>query len=129
MAWTFLDFVNASGQNEIRVWLDGLPKKVKAKVNTRLQHLQAEKVLIDTRYTEVLHGECEGLMEIKIEAANVQYRPLAFYGPGDRQITILFPAEERSDRFEPPGACEAALRKREEVLRMPNERVCPHDYS
>ncbi len=129
MPWNFLDYVDPGGQNAIKLWLDSLPTKVKARINTRLQHLAGLDVLSDTRYTEKLSGKYSNLIEIKIEANNVQYRPLAFYGPERWQITILFPAEERSDRFEPPGACDTALRRRIEVQAEPEKRTCAHDYS
>lgn len=129
MVWTFLDFVDARGVNQIKAWLDSVPAKVKAKFNTRLQYLRNEKVLSDAPYTKMLKGEGDGLMEIIFEVFNVQYRPLAFYGPGNHEITILFPAEERSGRFVPRGTVRTAQRRRYEVERNPQGRVCPHDFS
>ena len=130
MTWTFRDYVDRRGRNAIKEWLGTVPSEVKVKLNARLQHLRDEKVLMDTRFTEKLKGQgAEGLMEIKFEVGNVQYRPLAFYGPNPGEITIVFPAEERNDRFVPPGAVGTAQRRRHEVIADPEGKSCSHDYS
>ena len=132
MVWTFLDFVGPDGSNYIKAWIEGLPAsvrvKVKAKFTTRLQNLAGISLLGSTPYVTPLTGECSGLVEIKFEVMNVQYRPLAFYGPAREEITILIGAEERGGKLVPSTACEIAIERRGQVL-ADRTCVCPHDFS
>jgi hypothetical protein len=58
-----------------------------------------------------LKGDCEGLWEIRFKAGNVQQRPLG-YRSGANEFTIVFWAEEKNNRWIPPGACEQGLRRK-----------------
>ena len=128
--WAFLDFVDGQGENVIQDWLQGLAPsvraEVKAKLNTRIQYLEVTSIF-GPPYTGLLHGECAGLFEIKFKVKNVQYRPLACYGPEAREVTLLFGAIEKSDRLEPPGACSTAL-NRKALIDTDRRYVCPHDF-
>src|SRR5215210_9594396 len=105
--WTFRDYVAPSGENLIHTWLNERPKKAKVRINTRLLYFEA-LVRINEPHAKTLEGECAGLLELRIKA-EVQYRLLCCYGPGRGEITILFGAIERGDRFEPASACSIAL--------------------
>jgi hypothetical protein len=59
--------------------------------------------------TRVLEGECDGLIEIRFFAENVQHRPLGFYGPLKLEFTIAFFATERGGKFYPRNSCGTAL--------------------
>ena len=131
MAWTFYDFVDERGGNGIRAALDALPPsrraRSKAALTQRLNLLKALPSLQDDQYTKALSGACDGLFEIRFRKDGVQYRPLAFYGPGRREITLLLLAEERNGRFVPRDACATALRRR--GLALQDRRfIQPHDY-
>lgn len=132
MSWEFLDFVDQRGVNQIKAWVEGLApsvrSRVKAKFNERLRMLQVQPVLNDPKLTKMLDGECDGLMEVRFRSQRVQYRPLAWYGPSTREITLLIGAEERENRFVPSNACQVALQRRTLVLRD-RRQVCPHDFS
>ena len=110
--WTFLDFVDDRGENQIRAWIEGQPpsfgKRLRATLNARLDLLSAMKPLRGLPYTKILDGECDGLFEIRFKANNVQCRPLCFYGPNRTEITILMGAKEMNGRFVPPNACTTA---------------------
>lgn len=134
MAWTFLDYVDSTGTNRIKAWVEALPDsvrlKVKAKFNERLRAIATFPTLSDTTYTEMLTGACDGLMEIKFLCQKVQYRPLACYGVQRHEIVILIGAEERNDRFVPLGACESALAIKQIVLADKGRKhVVTHDFS
>lgn len=129
--WEFFDFVDGDGRNVIHEWLDGLApsarKKVRQKLTARLDYLQATPVFA-LPYTRMLVGDCAGIFEIRFEVNNVQYRPLACYGPSGREVTILTGAIEVNDRFEPLSVPSTALERK--ALVMSNRRyVCPHDYT
>ncbi len=105
--WTFKVFISLSKTNEIKKWLNTLPKKDKAKIDARIRHLETQKRLEEGPYVEPLTGY-KGLFEIKILSGRVQYRPIGCYGPKRREFTILKGAIEKGDKFEPKNAPDIA---------------------
>src|SRR5712691_12982035 len=87
--WTFLDFFTARGENDILRWLNSneVPKKAKAKINARIIALQGFP-LFPEQYFSAYTG-WPGLYELRVVFANVQYRPFGFYGPGERNFSLL----------------------------------------
>ena len=110
--FTFYDYVNASGENKIRSWLDGQTVKVRAKFDTWLRNLEATPIgLWGEPYVSQLHGECNQLFEIKPEVQGVQYRLLGFHGPA-RDPTLVFGAREVGGKWQPPSTCNQAQKRR-----------------
>lgn len=124
--WTLRDYVAASGVNEIHVWLNGLPVRAKAKVNWRLAELEAMRQFVRPLTGRLHTGDCEGLYEVRVDVGNVQYRPIFCYGPGGRDVTILYGAIEKDDKFVPPTACLIARRNRLYITER--GRTCVHDF-
>jgi len=124
--WTFKDYVAAGGMNEIHAWLDGLPERAKAKINWRIRQLEATKNLTRPA-VGMLTRDCDGLIELRVEVGNVQYRPLCCHGPGVREVTLLFGAIEKGGKFEPLSACLIALRNKARIAGR--GRTCDHDFS
>ncbi len=124
--WSFRDYVNERGDNLIHAWLQTLSQKAKAKINVRIQYLEAVPVF-DPQYVSALSGYPD-LLELRVVFSGVQYRPIACYGPAQREVTLLFGATERGDRFDPPTACDIALRRRSEIL-ADRRRTVEHDLS
>lgn len=127
--WSFFNYVDDRSRNVIRAWVDeDVPpharKDVRRRLNARLDIIADLNQLGPPQVT-ALHGECEGLMEIKFEIGNVQYRPLACYGPGSDEVTLLMGATERGGRFVPANACATALSRAARIYEP--GRVCPHD--
>ena len=128
---TFYDFIDQSGRNVIRDWLDvqGQKKRPKAKLNFRMQNLEGwPRHLWVEPYTKPLKGNCQGLIEIRADVQNVQYRLLGFHGPGDREVTLVFGAHERGGKFVPRSACEIALKRKGEAENQPMGRRSMHDF-
>lgn len=127
--FNFYDYVDEAGQNQIRAWLDCIGAKPKARLNSWILHLAAtppgqwSRPLVDT-----LAGECEGLFEIRAQVNRVQYRLLGFHGTGERQVTLVFGAVERSNRFEPLSACEQAQRRKSQVEQDPEKHRRAHAF-
>lgn len=126
--WTFLDFVNDNGVNLVREWTQRMPPIAKQRFTTRIELLEVTPVLQTAGYTTVLEGECDGLFEIKFTANRIQWRPLAYYGPGRRQVTILAGATEKGGRLMPRNACAMALARRD-LVQSDRRYVCDHDFS
>lgn len=124
--WHFRDYVDGAGQNQIRIWLDSEPLKVQMRIDALIRNLEVAERLWEP-HVKVLKGECKGLIELRIKINKIQYRPLAYYGPIRRQITLLYGAIEKGDRFEPKNSCEIALERRA-LIESGFASTCPHEF-
>jgi hypothetical protein len=106
--WAFRSFVSEGRESAVHSWYQGQTKKVRAVFDTRLKYLR-DWPKWDMPRTRVLEGECDGLIEIRFFAENVQHRPLGFYGPLKLEFTIAFFATERGGKFYPRNSCGTAL--------------------
>ena len=125
----FFDYVDASGANKIKAWLNGPGRAVKAKLNTWLRHLEAtppgqwKRPLVDT-----LTDECAGLFEVRASKSHVQYRILGFHGPGRREATLAL-GTSKPGKVVQIGDCREALIVKKIVEAQPVERRVKHDFS
>jgi hypothetical protein len=130
MFWTFFNYVTvrASGErlNEIYEWLNSreVPKKAKAKINGRLVALQGFPLFPEQYFSA--YKEWDDLYELRIVSSGVQYRPFGFYGPKQKQFTILIGSIEKGKV--PKSTLKVADERRKIVLADPS-RICPHDFS
>ncbi len=125
MPWTFLNFLDARGQNVIKAWLAELPAKARAKINARLLHLQAEEHW-SPPYVKPITGYMD-IYEIRVIRQNIQYRPLGFHGPQKGEFTLVIGAIEQGDRIYPPGAFATAV-SRSNAVRTGQSQTCEHDF-
>jgi hypothetical protein len=105
--WTILDYVELTGRNQIREWLDGLPPKDQAKIDERLR---AREQL--DKWSEKWASKYEGtdeIYEFRITGNKIQYRPLGTY-QGRRQYVILAGAIEKDGKI-PKRNIETAKRR------------------
>ena len=110
--WTFYDFLDGRGVNLIRQWLDALPDKARAKINTRILFMRAIPAWPE-QYVSAIKGWPE-LVELRVVSAGSQYRPLGFYGPQRHQFTLVLGAIEKGKL--PSRVLEAADENRKIVL-------------
>ena len=122
-SWTFKNYLEPNGQNPVHTWLDSLPKRAKARINVTIGMLEAMDRL-EMPYARALKYDCAGLIELRIPCGNVQYRPLSCYGPGPRDVTILFGAIEKGSKFVPASACSTALTRKTHITTK--GRTCDH---
>lgn len=126
--WTFRSYVNQQGKVLIREWYSGQSDAVQGTFDNRLKHLRVTKPQNWRRpLVEKLSGKCDGLVEIRFKADNVQHRPLGFYGPNSLEFTIVYFATEKGGKFIPKEACEIALERKKEVLADINKRSCVYE--
>ena len=107
VGWTILDYVELTGRNQIRDWLDGLPPKDQAKIDERLRAMEqldkwSEKWASKYRGTDEIY-------EFRITGNKVQYRPLGTYY-GKKQYIILAGAIEKGNKIQKRNI-EAAKRR------------------
>ena len=122
--WTFYDFQEERGVNTIRQWLDGLPAKAAAKINTRLLYMMAVSIWPE-QYVSSFVGYPE-LVELRIVHAGVQYRPIGFYGPERREFTLVLGTVEKGSI--PQRILETANANRKLVLATGRSRICEHRF-
>lgn len=108
-SWTIYDFATG-GVNEIRAWIDSLPKAAQAKIDLRVRYLEATAVWPPQYISD--RKDCDGIYELRIGCSGVEYRPLGFFGPSRRQFTLLLGAVEKGDQLEPRNFCTVATRRR-----------------
>jgi hypothetical protein len=123
-----MDFLDERGTNPIREWLSDVrqvPVKAKAKIDRILLQLAGTPLWVRPLASN-LDGY-PGIVEIRVRWMNTQYRILGFRGPQERQFTILFPALEQGDEFQPPNAPITAMTRMETVT-ADWSRACEHRY-
>jgi Gp49-like protein DUF891 len=91
--WTFYDFLDGRGCNSIREWMDSLPAKIAAKIDTRIIYMQAIEVWPE-QFVSSLVGYPD-IFELRIASFGAQYRSLCCYGPTQREVTIVLGATEK----------------------------------
>ena len=114
--WSFRCYRSADGTDQVKAWYDGGSKQLRAKFISRMKTLgQLARNEWHENLYKTLHGECDGLAEIRFFADKVQQRPLGFHS-GGAEFTILFCAKEKGGKFVPLSACAKAIARKDEVL-------------
>ena len=134
--YTFYDYINAQGDNEILLWLNDVGgrgkdrHKLKAQFTRILLHLEGASTGEWRRpQFDNLHDECAGLYEIRKEFKNIPYRLIGFHGPGQAAGTLVFGAREINDQFDPSETCRIAQGIKALVLSDPSTYRRQHDWS
>jgi hypothetical protein len=90
--WAFFDYVEITGRNPIRDWLDDLPEEDSAKIDYRLRQMEAMSVWSEG-WVSKYRGTDE-IFELRISGNRVKYRPLGTYY-GTRRFVLLAGAIEK----------------------------------
>lgn len=113
--WTFFDYVELTGRNPIREWLDGLPEEDCVKIDYRLRQMSAMTTAVwPEGWLSKYRGTTE-IYELRISGNRVKYRPLGTYY-GARQFIILTGAIEKGWKI-PKRDIETAERRLSNVQR------------
>jgi len=123
-----MDYLDERGTNPIQDWLSDVrqvPVKAKAKIDRILLQLAGTRLWVRPLASNL--DDYPGIVEIRVRWMNTQYRILGFRGPDERQFTILFPALEQGDEFQPLGAPGIA-RTRMQIVEADWSRACEHRY-
>lgn len=56
--------------------------------------------------------ECRGLHELRFVADRIVYRPLGYFGPGERVFTLVLWVTKKDGQYRPANYCERAARVR-----------------
>jgi phage-related protein len=113
--WTIYDYVEKTGRNPVRDWLDTLPESDCAKVDYRLQQMAAMP-----RWPEKWVSKYQGyddIFELRISGNKIEYRPLFAYH-GEKQFIILVGAIEKGGKI-PKQDLETAQKRLTKLLKDP----------
>jgi hypothetical protein len=123
------DYVDTDGVNIIKPWLDQLGPMAKAKVNTRLNTLeQMSRTEWAMPLTEVLKGDKDGLIAIRIKFQGIEYRLLGYDGPFRSEFTILAYCLERNNKYIPLDIGRVANERRRTIGTNPTGQRIRHDF-
>jgi hypothetical protein len=129
MAWTFLDYVDEQGRNQVRAWIDSLPPSDRVKAESKLDATLLS--LIEASQLEPPQVKpwvgSPGILELRFSVGRIAYRPLMAYRPPAREVVILIGAKEVNDRIVPASAPARASERRQVILND-HRRAVPHDY-
>lgn len=95
--WTIYDYIELTGRNPIREWLNGLPDDDCAKIDYRLQQMMGMQRWDREKWVSKYRGTDE-IYELRITGNKVQYRPLGTYF-GGKQFILLSGAIEKGGKI------------------------------
>lgn len=126
--WTLRCYVSPTGRDVVEKWYAKQPVAAQAAFDTVLEYLsQRTRDEWGRPDFDQLSGRYRSLGELRFEVANVQYRPLGFFGPDRAEFTILVGATKKGKNYDPREALETALKRRAEVLQDPHRsKICDH---
>lgn len=123
--FALFDYIDEHGNNDIKIWTQGLQKTQQAKLNVRLDML---KKLGSELFPHVLTDtSTPGIQKIRVKG-KVQLRPMLCKGPinKEKEFTLLIGAKEIGSCFDPKKADEKAKDRKQIINTNPNRRR-PHE--
>ena len=121
------DYVDVNGINIIRAWLD--QKESKAKLNARLSILeQMDRAEWGKLNTEVLKGDKDGLVAVRVQFRRIQYRMLGYDGSNRGEFTLLACGEEHNNKYIPLDIGRKAFDRIRDIEANPIARRVRHDF-
>ena len=126
----FYDYVDMDGVNVIKTRLDELGPKATAKLNTKLNVLEqmSRTEWGSTSITEVLSGDKDGLIAVRVKYQGIQYRLLGYDGPHRGEFTLLAWGKERNNKYIPLDIGRKAFERRTATEANPFVRRTRHDF-
>lgn len=123
--YTFYDYVGGGGTNAIRVWLDGLPVKARAKFKRRLLALEGTRPGDWTRpLVDTLSGHCRGLFAVRVRD-DKQHRIL---GAHMDRTPILLHGFDKPGKKVDTQECDRAFSRLADVNGDPQKYRVEHNY-
>lgn len=127
MTWLFKNFCDDKDRDIIAPEVARLVPKARAKFYERLNGFKDQpQHLWNGKRSKQLVGY-PGLLEIRFLVANIQYRPIGFFGPNRNDFTFLIWATEQGDEFVPKTAPDTAAERRGIILQN-SARACVYCF-
>jgi hypothetical protein len=115
MLWKFSVYFSGSGRSDTQRIIDQLDVETKIAFAVRVRYLAntLRKDWIEPQ-AKRLQGE-RNIYEIRFKARQLQCRPLGYFGPGEKQFTILIWCTHKQQIYFPPDAIKTAARRRSNI--------------
>ncbi len=110
--WRFYDYCSPAGNNLIEEWYADQGAEVQAVFDATLNNLAGLRSWHDRSDFSMLHGRHAGLGEIRFKVANVQYRPVGFFGQERNTFVLLICASKKQRIYKPPDAFDLAVTRK-----------------
>lgn len=107
-----MDYYSEAGNNLIKKWYNELNEDAQADFDATLNNLAGTATWRGLKEFKMLSGGHAGLGEIRFKTNNVQYRSVGFFGPGDREFTLLVGCQKKQNIYNPPSALDLALKRK-----------------
>ena len=115
--WAIRVYRSANGRNQVRDWYDDLSAENRGAVWAKIRFLKQQPRHYWRRpQFDELHGDGDGLGEIRFKLDRVQNRLIGFFGPDRTEFTIVVHATEKGKRYSPPNAIKTAQARKKEIL-------------
>jgi hypothetical protein len=130
--WRVVDYVDHRGINVVKTALDTYPIAARIAINAFIQNIEVVRPPFDPRDVKKLKNKygqnCLGFVEFRVRSGGVQYRPIVWHGPGDRDLAIFAVAVEQNNRLHPFGVCDTCVTRRGRLNRHEGH-IVQHDFS
>lgn len=107
--WNFGKYIEEDGTDEINDWLYNIPKKHRAKIKKIVTHLKIQKDMRGPYFSQWKYHEY--LYRLKFKFQKDLYRIFGYFGPNEKEFTLLFPAQKIAGRLQPRNAVKVAEEK------------------
>lgn len=122
----FLDYIDSRGSNPVAVWLHAIPKKARIKLNERILDIE-ELGELKMPYGAQLKREAKGLLQIRADVENLQYRLIGTFGPENGDVTLLVGSTKKGSQYNPSNVFQLAKNRKAEI--GIKGRTCEHKIS
>jgi hypothetical protein len=116
--WSFKVFVKRSGRDSFEEWLTSIDVEAEERIRAMIRRLSVMEKW-EKPYFSGLKGY-KDIYEIRVNANNVQYRPLGCFGPERKTFVLLIGASKTSKKrktiWSPKNAPKTANKRRELIL-------------
>ena len=116
LGWRFKVYVSPTGSKAVQQQIDNLSPGAEQTFGVRIRYLaNTPKREWKRPHAAKLKGVKE-IYEIRFKADKVEMRPLGFFGPGEKEFTVLIWAEKKENVYDPPNAIKTAESRRKEII-------------
>ncbi len=121
--WKVFCYDTSETPNLWKVWYDGVDGRVRAAHDVAVDYLlqREQHEWQKTPYFGPLVPK-EGIYEIRIRG-NVQWRLAGYFGPGQKEFTIVLACTHKQQIYDPPDAKETAVKRKKQIDKGERKRI------
>ena len=121
--WKFFCYDTADGIDLWRAWYDSQDKATQANHDIALEFLESrlQHEWIGTPHFGPL-VPAEGIYEIRLPG-KVKHRVLVYFGPGERELTVVLPCYHKGRNYTPRKAPKTAVKRKKDIESGKRKRI------